>query len=144
MDRPTRTLARWLLLAAALTCMVGMVGPFQGVEKVLIPWDKAAHFIAFYGVTLLMFASFPDRRRFDLTTLAVFAGAGIEVLQLLGGRDAELGDVLADAAGAIAVYAPVYLDWLRKPGAERRARALLDGAWSGPADVEPVSGREAL
>jgi VanZ family protein len=122
MDRATRirTTARWLLLVGGLTCAIGMVGPFRGIEHAFVPWDKAAHFIAFYGVTLLAFSAFPDRRRLDLAVLATFAGTAVEVLQLLDGRDAELGDVLADAAGAFAVLAPIYLERLRQPRIERR------------------------
>ena len=122
MDRARRlqTTARWLLLAAGLTCAIGMVGPFQGIERAFVPWDKAAHFIAFYGLTLLLFSAFPDRRRLDLAVLATFAGAAVEVLQLIDGRDAELGDILADAAGAFAVWAPIYLERLREPRVERR------------------------
>lgn len=125
MDRSSRmqTTARWLLLAAGLISAIGMVGPFRGVEHALVPWDKAAHFIAFYGVTLLAFSAFPNRRRLDIVVLATFAGSAIEVLQLMDGRDAELGDVIADAAGAFAVLAPVWLERLRQPPAERRSRA---------------------
>ena len=115
-----QTIARALLLAAGLTCVIGMVGPFQGIERAFVPWDKAAHFIAFYGLTLLLFSAFPDRRRLDLAMLATFAGAAIEILQLIEGRDAELGDILADAAGAFAVLAPLYLDQMRRPRVERR------------------------
>jgi VanZ family protein len=118
-----RTRARWLLLVSGTICAVGMVGPFRGIEHALVPWDKAAHFIAFYGVTLLLFSAFPDRRRLDLVTLAIFAGTVVEVLQLIDGRDAELGDIAADAAGALAVLAPLYLDGLRRPRAERRQAA---------------------
>ena len=122
-SRRVQTTARWLLLAAGLVCAIGMVGPFRGVEHALVPWDKAAHFIAFYGVTLLAFSAFPRRRRLDIVMLATFAGSAIEVLQLIDGRDAELGDVIADAAGAFAVLAPVWLERLRQPLAERRSRA---------------------
>jgi VanZ family protein len=115
-----QTIARGLLVAAGLTCAIGMVGPFQGIERAFVPWDKAAHFIAFYGLTLLLFSAFPDRRRLDLAVLATFAGAAIEILQLIEGRDAELGDILADAAGAFAVLAPLYLDQMRRPRVERR------------------------
>jgi VanZ family protein len=115
-----QTIARGLLVAAGLTCAIGMVGPFQGIERAFVPWDKAAHFIAFYGLTLLLFSAFPDRRRLDLAVLATFAGAAIEILQLIEGRDAELGDILADAAGAFAVLAPLYLDQMRRPRVKRR------------------------
>lgn len=119
---------------AGLTCVIGMVGPFQGVERALVPWDKAAHFIAFYGVTLLLFSAFPDRRRLDLAVLAIFAGAAIEVLQLIDGRDAEVGDLLADAAGALAVLAPIWLERLREPRIERRLRSAAVAA----VKTEPV------
>jgi len=127
MDRAERlrTSARSLLFLAALTCAVGMVGPFQGVEKHLISPDKAAHFSAFYGLTLLLFSAFPDRRRTDLVALAVFAGSGIEVVQMLTGRDAEIGDVMADALGSLAVYVPVWLEWARRPRVERRQPVTL-------------------
>jgi len=115
-----QTIARGLLLVAGLICAIGMVGPFQGVERAFVPWDKAAHFMAFYGLTLLLFSAFPDRRRLDLAMLATFAGAAIEIMQLIEGRDAELGDILADAAGAFAVLAPLYLDQARRPRIERR------------------------
>jgi len=122
MDRSRRmqTAARWTLLVAGLVCAIGMVGPFHGVERAFVPWDKAAHFIAFYGLTLLMFSAFPDRRRLDLAVIATCAGAAIEVLQRIDGRDAELGDIIADAAGAFAVLAPIWLERLREPRAVRR------------------------
>jgi VanZ family protein len=120
-----KTAARFLLLAAALVCAIGMLGPFQGIENRLIEPDKAAHFVAFYGLTLLMFSAFPSRRRFDLAMLAVFAGSAIEIAQMLTGRDGEVGDVLADAAGAFAVLVPVWLEWARQPRVERRARRKL-------------------
>jgi VanZ family protein len=122
MDRQTRIVltARWLLLAAGLVCAFGMLGPYRGLERAFIPWDKAAHFIAGYGVTLLMFTGFPQRRRLDLVVLAAFAGAAGEVAQTLAGRDGEVGDFVADTVGAIAVYAPIWLERLRQPRVERR------------------------
>jgi VanZ family protein len=117
-------LARLLLALAALVCAVGMVGPFQGAETALVPWDKAAHFIAFYGLTILMFAAFPGRRRLDLTMIAVLAGCGIELAQQLTGRDAELGDIAADALGAFAVMAPIWMERLRVDSRRERRRSL--------------------
>lgn len=121
---PPKILARGLLLLATLVCGVGMVGPFQGAEQALVPWDKAAHFMAFYGLTILLFSAFPTRRRLDLAVLAIFAGAAIEVAQTLTGRDGEIGDLCADTLGALAVLAPVWLEHLRFPRVERRASAL--------------------
>ncbi|MFZ3006242.1 MAG: VanZ family protein [Phenylobacterium sp.] len=130
------TVAKGLLLLAFLVCAIGMVGPFQGVERALVPWDKAAHFMAFYGLTLLLFTAFPSRRRLDLAALAVFAGAAIEVAQVLTGRDGEIGDLCADALGVLAVLAPVWLEHLRFPRVERRV-----SAWRVLKPAEPL--REA-
>ena len=117
------TVAKGLLLLAFVVCAGGMVGP-AGIEQALVPWDKAAHFMAFYGLTLLLFTAFPRRRRLDLTILAIFAGAGTEVAQILAGRDGEIGDLCADALGALAVLAPVWLEHLRFPRRERRSSSL--------------------
>ena len=122
MDRSTRIVwaARWLLLAAGLLCAFGMLGPYRGLERAFVPWDKAAHFMAGYGATLLMFAGFPQRRRLDLVILAICAGAAGEVLQSAVGRDGQMGDLVGDALGSIAVYAPIWLERLRQPRVERR------------------------
>ena len=109
----TPVAARIVLVLAFATCAIGMIGPFQGVEEALIPWDKAAHFIAFYALTCLLLVAYPTRRRFDLALLAVMAGAGIEVAQRVFGRDAGVGDVLANAAGAAAVLLPVHVEGWR-------------------------------
>jgi VanZ family protein len=123
MDRSTRIVwaARWLLLAAGLLCAFGMLGPYRGLERAFVPWDKAAHFMAGYGLTLLMFAGFPQRRRLDLVIAAICAGAAGEVMQSAVGRDGQMGDLVGDALGAIAVYAPIWLERLRQPRIERRA-----------------------
>jgi len=117
-----KSAARCALALAAGVCGWGATLAPQGIEQALVPWDKAAHFIAFYGLTLAMFAAFPERRRFDLALAAVLVGCGIEVVQQFTGRDAGLGDVAADAAGAMAVVAPVWLERLRAPPRRERRR----------------------
>jgi len=118
------TLARMLLVFAATACAVAALGPFELMEYALVPWDKAAHFLAFYGVTSLLFLSFPKRRRLDLAMLAAFGGCALEIMQRIVGRDAELGDIVANACGALAVVAPGYLEqarvsWRAAQNAER-------------------------
>jgi VanZ family protein len=117
---------RLLLLALLGVCALFMLGPFQALEQALIPWDKAAHFICFYMMTALLYVSFPHRRRPELTLLAVLIGAALELTQLFIGRDAELGDIAADAFGAYAVLVPMYIDRLRSPlRVDRRSRRVL-------------------
>jgi VanZ family protein len=68
----------------------------------------------------------------DLVMLAIFAGAAVEVFQSLTGRDGEIGDLLADAAGALAVFAPIYLERQRELRTERRASRLSAAPVSEP------------
>ena len=120
----TQNAARFLLITAGLVCVVGMVGPFQGVEKAFVPADKAAHFIAFYGLTALMMAAFRKNRRLEIALSAALLGGSIEIAQMVVGRGVSLSDLAADAAGAFAVWTPMWLQSLRgAPYEERRARA---------------------
>lgn len=124
MSISTKTTARFLLIAAALVCAIGMVTPgLQGVEHNFVPADKAAHFIAFYGLTALMMAAFPKNRRLEIALAAVMLGASIEIAQIFTHRGVSAGDLAADAAGAFAVWVPMWLQSLRSaPVVERRAR----------------------
>lgn len=118
-----RDIARSILAGLGLILAIAMLGPFQGVEHDLVPWDKAGHFLAFYVTTALMYVAFPTRRRFDLSCLMALIGVGSEIAQYLVGRDCAFGDVLADMCGAFALYLPVLLDDLRRPAQlERRRR----------------------
>lgn len=111
-------------------CAFFMIGPFQGLEAKVVPWDKAAHFIAFYGITVLLYLSFPRRRRMELALIAALLGCGIEIVQRLTGRDASVGDMLANTSGAFAVYLPGLVERVRaaarSPGGlvERRVRRM--------------------
>jgi len=117
-------LARLLLVLGVVACIVAAVGPFQALEFKLFPWDKAAHVVALYAITALLFLGFPKRRRLDLALMAALGGCSIEVLQYMAGRDAELGDMVANAVGAFAVLVPGYLEQARTVmrDGERRER----------------------
>ncbi len=123
--RRSALIARALLVSAALICGIGMMGPWRHAEAAFVPWDKAAHFMAFYGLTLLMLAAFPTRRRLDVACLAILAGVGVEVVQKLSGSDAEFGDIVADTAGALAVIAPMWVENLRGLPREERRKGLM-------------------
>lgn len=77
----------------------------------LIPWDKAAHFIAFYSLTLLGIAAFPKRGYFVIGLALSMFGALIEVVQAtpLVHRDADWHDWLADTIAIVAVIAPIFV-----------------------------------
>jgi len=75
----------------------------------LIPWDKAAHFCAFYVLANLVAISFPRLAYAVLVAMLLAVGVLIEMLQALPeiGRDASGFDVLADMIGVAAAYCPV-------------------------------------
>ena len=94
----TQNAARSLLILAGAVCAIGMVGPFQGVEANFVPADKAAHFIAFYGLTSLMMAAFPKNRRLEIALSATLLGGSIEIAQIFTHRGVSIFDLAADAA----------------------------------------------
>jgi VanZ family protein len=111
---PSRlTLVRLAIAGLGLTMCVLMFGPFQGLEERLGFSDKAAHGIAFYMLTLGMFASLPRNRRTDLGLAAIGLGALTEVIQSLVGRDGNFADFAADATGIVAAMLPATVERLR-------------------------------
>ncbi len=107
-----------LVLRVATACTIlGLLaftlGPFQGVEARAGLSDKSAHAIAFYVVTLMVFAVAPQWRRNDLAVMTLGLGLLIELAQGLTGRSASLMDFLADAVGVVAATAPGWIERLR-------------------------------
>lgn len=111
----SKHLARLILVLAAVPIGAALLGPYQQLEHALVPWDKAGHFLTFYVATALIYVAVPNRRRLDLSVIMAFVGVASEIAQAAVGRDCEFGDMVADFAGAFALYAPVYLDRLRHP-----------------------------
>jgi VanZ family protein len=110
--------ARAVLALGAVTVTVLTLGPFQGAEKIFGLTDKAAHAIAFGGLTAISFAAFPRMRRADLARTALILGAGIEVAQLFGHRSASIMDWAADAMGVATVYGSSLIESARKMARE--------------------------
>jgi VanZ family protein len=75
----------------------------------LIPWDKAKHFLAFYGLTFLATIALPKSRWWKITGVLLVFGVAIEILQALPivGRDADVFDVVADALGIGFFFGPM-------------------------------------
>ena len=77
----------------------------------LIPWDKAKHFIVFYGLSILASLALPTSRLWRIGLVVLAFGGLIEILQGLPiiGRDASWFDLLADACGICAAFGPMVL-----------------------------------
>ena len=103
----------WLALAYLL---VAAVLPKQIDPPNLFGWDKANHFAAFYGLSVLGAAAYPRSPPLILGAWLAGFGALIELGQALPwvGRDANLHDWLFDIAGVLAALGPLALaSWRR-------------------------------
>jgi VanZ family protein len=112
MTRP-RIAARIAQLAfwvAAVVVFVVAVRP-PSAEPPLIPWDKAAHFLGFYILTVLAAAAFPRRALLWLALGLSAYGALIELIQALPvvGRDCDVWDWVADSVAIAAALLPLFI-----------------------------------
>jgi hypothetical protein len=99
--------------ALIFTFYSAVIPPRQAIQ--LVPWDKAEHFIAFYGLTGLAAAAFPKRQLFVIAVLLSGFGALIEFVQGLPmvHRDRDFWDWVADTIAIGAALAPMLLVWWR-------------------------------
>lgn len=101
------------VLAAAAALAAALVPPEDHPPE-LLGWDKANHALAFAVLAGLGALGFARARPLRLALLLVLFGGAIELLQAtpLVHRDADLLDVVADAAGVLAAAWPAL--WLRR------------------------------
>lgn len=104
---------RLFFVFAAVGVGVLMLGPFQGLEKVFGLNDKAAHALAFYGLTVGLFLAAPIHRRDDLALFVVAAALGMELLQHFTGRSVSVTDFLAGLGGIAAAWLPGRIEQMR-------------------------------
>ena len=86
-------------------------------------WDKAEHFIAYFGLTLLAALAWGLRRSVVWVFFGMVAlGGALEIIQSFVGRDAEWGDFLANDLGALTglIVAVIYLAIPRRLVADPR------------------------
>jgi hypothetical protein len=107
-------LAKLAFFAALVFTFYSAVIPPQHALQ-LVPWDKAEHFIAFYGLTGLAAAAFPRRNLIVIAAMLSGFGALIEFVQGLAvvHRDRDFWDWVADTLAIIAALAPMLLVWWR-------------------------------
>ncbi|MBX7247614.1 MAG: hypothetical protein K1X35_01020 [Caulobacteraceae bacterium] len=97
-----------------LACAVGLglaLTPNLGPELPPGPYDKIEHFIGFYALAVSGLLAYPDHpRRWLFAGLLTFGGA-IEILQMIPAlhRDAEWGDLAADAIGVGMALLPTFI-----------------------------------
>ena len=65
-------------------------------------WDKALHFTAYFGLALMTTIAVRARRRAIWYALGLIAlGGGLEILQGVTGRDADIWDEVANTMGVV-------------------------------------------
>jgi VanZ family protein len=90
----------WLGLGLALAAVILLLSllPNKDLPDIHL-WDKAKHTLAYVALAF-WFGSVVVRRDYLWLALVLIAfGGAIELLQAQVGRDAEWGDLLADAVG---------------------------------------------
>ena len=125
---------RWCAWGVVIVCMVGAVvapGPDR-YQRSAISFHDFLHVPAFVIVTFALYFGLPatlglsrNGQRLMTALLAVALGALVELVQMISGGSAELGDVARDAGGtAIAMLLFPALD----KGRRVRVRRSLGGA----------------
>lgn len=118
--------AKAVLFIGAASAVTLMLGPFQGLEEAFGLSDKAAHALAFGGLTAMAFLAFPKMRRNDLAIAAILLGASAEIAQLFAHRSASFTDFAADVAGIAVVYLASHIEAVRRDARERGAMRFSD------------------
>ena len=106
-----RRAGAWLFWPALAVVAWGELTPHPPKLADLL-WDKAEHFIAYFGLTLLASLAWGLRWSLAWVFVGMMALGGVlEILQSFVGRDAEWGDFLANNLGALAglAVAVIYL-----------------------------------
>jgi hypothetical protein len=134
------SLAKLAFFAALLFTFYSAVIPPQHAVQ-LVPWDKAEHFIAFYGLTGLAAAAFPTRKLIVIAAMLSGFGALIEFVQGLPmvHRDRDFWDWVADTIAIVAALAPMLLVWWRSQaisGAATRGVTTPGVTTSGQKNIE--------
>jgi len=118
-----RRAGAWLFWPALAVVVWGELTPHPPKMAALL-WDKAEHFIAYFGLTLLASLAWGLKRSLVWVFAAMVAlGGGLEIIQSFVGRDAEWGDFFANDLGALAglAVAAAYLAVPRRLVAGARA-----------------------
>jgi VanZ like family len=99
-----RRIDSWLIAPALLIVIFGELTHSLTVAALASYfWDKALHFTAYFGLSLMTTISVRANRNALWWALGlVFLGGALEVIQGFMGRDADIFDELANTIGVLA------------------------------------------
>ncbi|MEI9990639.1 MAG: VanZ family protein [Rhizomicrobium sp.] len=99
-----RQIDTWLIAPAIAVVVFGELTHSSLTQELEIDvWDKALHFTAYFGLALMTtIAVRADRRALWWALGLVALGGGLEIVQGMTGRDADIFDELANTLGVLA------------------------------------------
>jgi VanZ family protein len=113
-----RILSLWLFWPAVALIAWGELTPHPPQLGGPLDWDKADHFIAYFGLASMatMILGLRPRLAWAIAGVIVMSGA-LELLQAIAGRDAEILDFVANSLGALSgtLVAATILLFFRDP-----------------------------
>jgi len=97
-----RILSLWLFWPGVALIVWGELTPQPPTFTGLLGWDKADHFIAYFGLASMATLVIGLRPRLKWAILGViFLGGTLEIVQAFVGRDADFWDFVANSLGAV-------------------------------------------
>jgi VanZ family protein len=117
-----QNLSLWLFWPGVVLIVWGELTPHPPDLTSVIAWDKAQHFIAYFGLAAMATLVVGVHRRLALAILGVILlGGALEILQGYTGRDPDIFDFAANSIGALSGAAVGVLCWIAL-----RGRVLVD------------------
>lgn len=97
-----RVLSLWLFWPGLALIAWGELTPHPPHLSGPLDWDKADHFIAYFGLASMatMILGLRPRLAVAIAGVILLSGA-LEILQAFAGRDAEILDFVANSLGAL-------------------------------------------
>lgn len=97
-----RVLSLWLFWPGVALIAWGELTPHPPHLQGPLDWDKADHFIAYFGLASMatMILGLRPRLAGAIAGVILLSGA-LEILQAFAGRDAEILDFVANSLGAL-------------------------------------------
>jgi len=110
-----RSCATVALAALSMVIAWTSLTPDTAAISLLIPWDKAKHFLGFFGLAVLAVIAFPRASLLWIGLALMVYGGAIEIAQAFVGRDRDILDWAAYGAGVLACFSGMAASWARSP-----------------------------
>jgi VanZ family protein len=112
-----QNLSLWLFWPGVVLIIWGELAPHPPDISPIIVWDKAQHFIAYFGLaSMATMVVGPNRRLVWAVLGVILLGGALEILQGYTGRDPDIFDFVANSLGALSGTAVGLLCWIALRG----------------------------